>query len=77
MDVGLRLSDRTILVRNEEAPDGSTVVADMAAALQARGLTPLGADFPGIVLLTYTILDATVDAAAAPESVSLVRDLLG
>lgn len=55
--VAYRLSDRTILVRNEEAPDGSTVLADMAAALQARGLIPLGADFPGIVLLTYTILD--------------------
>ena len=52
-----RLSERTVLLRDEEAPDGSTVLADMAAALGARGLGPLGADFPGIVLLTYTILD--------------------
>ena len=29
----------------------------MAAALRTRGLMPLGADFPGIVLLTYTTLD--------------------
>ncbi len=55
--VAFRLSNRTVLLRDEEAPDGSTVLADMAAALRARGLDPLGADFPGIVLLTYTILD--------------------
>jgi hypothetical protein len=52
-----RVSDGTVLVRDEEAPSDSTVVADLAAALTARGLVPLGADFPAIVLLTYTILD--------------------
>ena len=55
--VAYRLSDRTILVRDEEAPDGSSALTDLAAVLEARGLIPLGADFPGIVLLTYTILD--------------------
>lgn len=53
----LRLSDRTVLVRDEEAPSESTVVADLTATLGARGLVPLGGDFPGILLLTYTILD--------------------
>jgi hypothetical protein len=52
-----RVSDRTVLVRDEEAPAGSTVGADLAAALQSRGLRPLGGDFPGIAVLTYTALD--------------------
>ena len=36
---------------------GSTVGADLAAALEARGLRPLGGEFPGIAVLTYTMLD--------------------
>jgi hypothetical protein len=52
-----RVSDRTVLVREEEAPEGSTVGADLATALEARGLTPLGGEFPGIAVLTYTMLD--------------------
>lgn len=52
-----RVSDRTVLVREEEAPESSTVGADLAVALQARGLTPLGGEFPGIAVLTYTMLD--------------------
>jgi len=52
-----RISGRTVLVRDEPAPDDSAIVADLAAALTARGLAPLGADFPAIVLLTYTVLD--------------------
>ena len=52
-----RVTARTVLVRDEEPPGDSTVAADLAAALTARGLTPLGADFPAIVLLTYTVLD--------------------
>lgn len=55
--VAYRLSARTILVRDEEVPGESTVLVDLSAALTARGLGPLGADFPGIVLLTYTVLD--------------------
>ena len=51
------VSDRTFLVRDEEAPAGSTVVADLATALEARGLHPLGGGFPGIAVLTYTALD--------------------
>jgi len=52
-----RLSDRTVLVRDEMPPGDSTVPADLAAALTARELAPLGSDFPAIVLLTYTVLD--------------------
>lgn len=52
-----RVSERTVLVREEEAPEGSTVGADLAVALQARGLTPHGGEFPGIAVLTYTMLD--------------------
>jgi hypothetical protein len=52
-----RVTGRTVLVRDEPAPDGSSVVSELATALTARGLTPLGADFPAIVLLTYTVLD--------------------
>ncbi|HWI05720.1 MAG TPA: hypothetical protein VNT52_18075 [Acidimicrobiales bacterium] len=52
-----RVSGRTFLVRDEEAPAGSTVAADLAAALKARGLRPLGGDFVGIAVLTYTMLD--------------------
>ena len=52
-----RVSDRTVLVRDEEAPVESTVGADLAAALEARGLRPLGGEFPGIAVLTYTMLD--------------------
>lgn len=52
-----RVSDRTVIVRDEEAPSESTVLADVAAALTARGLTAVGPDLPAITLLTYTILD--------------------
>jgi hypothetical protein len=52
-----RVSDRTVLVRDEEAPDGCTVGVDLPTALAARGLRPLGGDFPGIAVLTYTMLD--------------------
>ena len=55
--VAYRLSARTILVRDEEVPAESTVLLELSAALTARGLGPLGADFPGVVLLTYTVLD--------------------
>ena len=55
--VAYRVSDRTFIVRDEEAPTDSTAPADVAAALTARGLVPVGADLPAIALLTYTILD--------------------
>jgi len=55
--VAYRVSDRTFILRDEETPSESTVLADVAAALTARGLTALGDDFPAITLLTYTILD--------------------
>ena len=52
-----RVSGRTFIVRDEPAPTESTVLADVAAALTARGLTAVGSDLPAITLLTYTILD--------------------
>lgn len=52
-----RVSGRTVLVRDEEAPAGSTVAADLGTAMAARGLHPLGGNFPGIAVLTYTALD--------------------
>ncbi|MGH9225787.1 MAG: hypothetical protein ACRD2W_18835 [Acidimicrobiales bacterium] len=55
--VAYRVSDRTVLVRDEEAPDGSTAVADVAAALAAHGLTAVGSDMAGIAMLIYTNLD--------------------
>ena len=55
--VAYRVSNRTMLVREDEAPDGSTVLADVGAALAARGLSSIGSDLPGIALLTYTNLD--------------------
>ena len=52
-----RVSDRTVLVREEDAPESAPVRADLGTALAARGLTPLGGEFPGIAVLTYTMLD--------------------
>lgn len=55
--VAFRVTDRTVLLRDEEAPAGSRAVAEVAAALTARGLVPVGTDLPAITLLTYTNLD--------------------
>ncbi|MGI9023353.1 MAG: hypothetical protein ACR2HV_09025 [Acidimicrobiales bacterium] len=52
-----RVSDRTFIVRDEEAPSNTTAPADVAAALTAKGLSAVGADLPAITLLTYTNLD--------------------
>lgn len=52
-----RVSDRTVLVRDEPAPTESTALADVAAALAARGLVAVGSHLPAITLLTYTKLD--------------------
>lgn len=49
--------NRTFIVRDEEAPTDSSAMTDIAAALTARGLSPVGADLPAIALLTYTVLD--------------------
>jgi len=50
-----RVTDRTFIVRNEEAPTESTAMADVTGALAAKGLAAVGADLPA--MLTYTILD--------------------
>ncbi|MDQ6797911.1 MAG: hypothetical protein M3011_07820 [Actinomycetota bacterium] len=55
--IAYRVSDRTVIVRDEETPTDSTAVADVTAALTARGLTAVGTDLPAITLLTYTNLD--------------------
>jgi len=55
--IAYRVSDRTVIVRDEETPTDSTALADVTAALTARGLTAVGSDLPAITLLTYTNLD--------------------
>lgn len=55
--IAYRVSDRTVILRDEETPMPSTVAADLAAALTARGLAAVGSDLPAITLLTYTNLD--------------------
>jgi len=55
--IAYRVSDRTVIVRDEESPTDSTAPADIIAALNARGLTAVGTDLPAITLLTYTNLD--------------------
>ena len=55
--MAFRVSPRTFLVRNEEAPTETGAPADLVAALSARGLSEVGTDLPAITLLTYTKLD--------------------
>lgn len=55
--VAYRVSNRTFILRDEQAPTDSTVVGDVCAALTARGMTAVGADLPAIGVLTYTNLD--------------------
>jgi hypothetical protein len=55
--LSFRICDRTFILRNEEAPTASSAPTVMAEALTAKGLVPVGADLPGIALLTYTSLD--------------------
>jgi len=52
-----RVTDRAVIVRDEEAPGTSAAPAEVNAALAARGLRAVGADLPAIGLLTYTNLD--------------------
>lgn len=55
--VAYRVSDRTVILRDEPPPGDSPVVADMTLALTTRGMAAVGADLPAIGLLTYTNLD--------------------
>jgi hypothetical protein len=55
--VAYRVSDHTVIVRDEPSPAESSAPSDVAAALAARGLTAVGVDLPAITLLTYTALD--------------------
>lgn len=52
-----RVSDRTFILRKEEAPMETTAPGDVATALTAQGLSEVGTDLPGIALLAYTKLD--------------------
>lgn len=52
-----RVSDRTVIVRDEPPPAESTAPAGITSALAARGLSAVGVDLPAITLLTYTALD--------------------
>lgn len=52
-----RISARAFILRDEDAPGGSTAPFDIAAAMVARGLQAVGADLPAITALTYTNLD--------------------
>lgn len=55
--VAFRVSDRTVILRDETPPADSSAVTDVAAALTARGMGAVGADLPAIGVLTYTNLD--------------------
>lgn len=55
--VAYRVCARTVIVRDEDTPTDSTILTDLATALTAIGLRPVGTDLPAISLLTYTILD--------------------
>lgn len=52
-----RVSGRTVIVRDEEGPDGFTAPLALEAAMAARGLAAVGADLPAVTMLTYTNLD--------------------
>ena len=55
--LAFRVSSRTVLVRDEEAPVASTVPEDLAAALTTRGLSAVGDDLPAITVVTFAYLD--------------------
>ncbi|MGH9280756.1 MAG: hypothetical protein ACRD12_22030 [Acidimicrobiales bacterium] len=55
--LAFRVSDRTVLVRDEEPPTGPSIGEDLRAVLTARGMTALGGELPAIGALTYTNLD--------------------
>lgn len=51
-----RVAPDTFIVRSDEPPGTTTVLADLAAELSDRGLGPAGANLPLIVALTYAEL---------------------
>lgn len=53
--VAYRVSDRTVILRDEAAPTDSTVMDDVSAALARHGLSAVGADLPAIGVLTYNL----------------------
>lgn len=52
-----RVSDRTVIVRDEDTPAETTAPAEIAAALTVVGLRAVGADLPAVTMLTLTNLD--------------------
>ncbi|HVE47348.1 MAG TPA: hypothetical protein VNA57_11460 [Acidimicrobiales bacterium] len=50
----MRIADNTFIVRDEEPPVETTLMADLKAALTGKGLEQVGADLPGVTMITYT-----------------------
>ncbi|PLS75099.1 MAG: hypothetical protein CYG61_09335 [Actinobacteria bacterium] len=50
----LRIADDTFIVRDEQPPVDTTLMADLQAALTGKGLQQVGADLPGVTMITYT-----------------------
>lgn len=50
----LRIAENTFIVRDEEPPVETTLMADLKSALTGKGLQQVGADLPGVTMITYT-----------------------
>ncbi|MDQ6615394.1 MAG: hypothetical protein M3083_11775 [Actinomycetota bacterium] len=51
-----RVAPGVFMLRNEEPPDGSSVIEHLAEALSAAGLNEVGVDLPAMTLIVYTEL---------------------
>jgi len=80
----LRVSADTFIVRNEDPPSDTTVIADLAEAFSGRGLSMVGEDLPLIQPITYTAISfganswrmwaTDLDAANAALTERLTRE---
>ncbi len=50
----LRIAADTFIVRDEEPPVETNLMADLRAELVRRGLEQVGTDLPGVTMITYT-----------------------
>lgn len=50
----MRIADNTFIVRDEEPPVETSLMADLKDALTGRGLQQVGSDLPGVTMITYT-----------------------
>ena len=77
-EVAFRISPDTFALRNEEPPEQSKVVDDVAAVLRANGAQPVEANLALLVAITYTVIDLgaadwtiwSADAATAEAALS-------